>query len=97
METLVVVGISLVLVSCLTLMSRPPASNDWRIGQVERKVDTLLTQLNVRYEDPTLTPIRELLSSGQKVEAVKVFRQLHPSVSLKEAIAVVDEIADQMS
>lgn len=86
----------LIVVIFLTLFSRPQHSNDWRITRIERKVDLILQQLEVEYEDNTLDSVRNLLIRDRKIQAIQVFRKLNPSAGLKEATDAVEAIKREL-
>jgi uncharacterized protein HemX len=90
------IGVVLILIILLTNITRPQSRNDWRISQIERKLDLILQQLNLDNTDPSLEAIRNQLSRNKKVEAVKMFREMNPGISLKDATNSVDAIDREM-
>jgi ribosomal protein L7/L12 len=71
-----------------------------RIAQLERKVEFLLSALRLDYQepagDPWLAQIGELLRRGQKIEAIKLYREWH-NVGLAEAKTAVDQIERRLT
>jgi ribosomal protein L7/L12 len=68
------------------------------IKRLERKVDFLLGETNLVYDDFgddddlfDLDDVRAALASGNKIEAIKLYR-LQTGVGLKEAKDAVDEM-----
>jgi uncharacterized protein HemX len=90
------IGFLLIFVMLLIILSRPQPRNDWRISQIERKLDLILQQLNLDNTDPSLEAIRNQLSRNKRVEAVKMFREINPGISLKDATSSVDIIDREM-
>ncbi|WP_326688910.1 MULTISPECIES: ribosomal protein L7/L12 [unclassified Streptomyces] len=64
---------------------------DRRLARVERKVDLILEHLGVQEHDPWLAEVAELARSGQKIQAIKRYREL-TGEGLKEAKNVVDRM-----
>ncbi|MBN1121893.1 MAG: ribosomal protein L7/L12 [Anaerolineae bacterium] len=68
------------------------------VKQLERKVDFILSEMNLVYDDFgdddlfDLDDVRAALLSGNKIEAIKLYR-LQTGVGLKEAKDAVDEMA----
>ena len=47
--------------------------------------------------DPLFDAVREWLSQGRKIDAIKELRRIHPArLGLKEAKEIVDQMADQL-
>ncbi len=68
------------------------------IKKLERKVDFLLSETNLVYDDFSddddlfdLDDVRAALNSGNKIEAIKLYR-LQTGVGLKEAKDAVDRM-----
>ncbi|WP_280235469.1 hypothetical protein [Nocardia cyriacigeorgica] len=63
-----------------------------RIGRIERKIDLIMHHLGI--EDPAstiaYTEIDALLARGKTIQAIKLYRDLHPEVGLAEAKAAVE-------
>ena len=71
-----------------------------QIDMLERKVDFILKQLKLeyddsRYDDAMLDSIRRLIADGNKIEAIKVYRE-QKGVGLVEAKDAVEEIERNM-
>ncbi|HBL14353.1 MAG TPA: hypothetical protein DD379_23790 [Cyanobacteria bacterium UBA11162] len=67
-----------------------------RQRRIERKLDLLLKHFSI--EDPGESAdddIVELALSGQKIEALKIYRILHPHEGLKDAKRAIDNIIRQ--
>jgi hypothetical protein len=86
----------IILVMLLTILSRLQPRNDWRIVQIERKLDMILQQLDIDRVDTSLEAVRSQLARDKRVEAIKIFREINPGVNLKDAISSVDAIAREM-
>jgi ribosomal protein L7/L12 len=80
----------------LTILNRPQSRNDWRISQIERKLDLIIQQLDVNITDTSLEAVRSQLARNKKVEALKIFREINPGISLKDAVSSVDVIEREM-
>ncbi|WP_024802442.1 hypothetical protein [Nocardia sp. BMG51109] len=74
---------------------------DRRLDRLERKLDAIMRHLQIP-DAPAPQPgtpvldgartaeIEDLLARGKKIQAIKVYRELNPAVSLKEAKAAVE-------
>ncbi|OGO76367.1 MAG: hypothetical protein A3K41_07635 [Chloroflexi bacterium RIFOXYD12_FULL_57_15] len=67
-----------------------------RVAELEDKIKFLYRRLNIEYMegDPTQAvnaKVRELLQRGNKIEAIKVYREVY-NVGLAEAKHVIDSI-----
>ena len=65
-----------------------------RVAELEDRLDFLFKRLEIEYSDnPTTTDARiiEFLKKGQKIEAIKVYREL-TNTSLAEAKQAVERI-----
>jgi ribosomal protein L7/L12 len=99
---MVIFGASVFLITFITftmlriILSRQQPRNDWRISQIERKLDIILQQLNIDINDTSLEEVRSRLARNKKVEALKIFRDLNPGISLKDAVSSVDAIDREM-
>ncbi len=70
-----------------------------RIGETNRKVDFIMTELNLDYaqtESLEFNEIKKLLKANRKIEAIKVYRE-HRKVSLSEAKDAVERIERGLS
>ncbi|MFF5175870.1 hypothetical protein ACFY3U_25050 [Micromonospora sp. NPDC000089] len=47
----------------------------WRLGEIERRLTLVMDQLGVVDEGPTLPGVREQLASGNKIKAIKAYRE----------------------
>ena len=70
-----------------------------RINELEDRLNFLYRQLNIEYADPNSDPIQsppiqEALRRGNKIEAIKIYRDL-TGVGLAEAKKVIDR-ADKL-
>ena len=66
-----------------------------RIIQLEDRVEFLYKHLNIKYlEDPNLANVKvvEMLEKGNKIEAIKIYREIY-NAGLAEAKNAVEEIA----
>ena len=65
-----------------------------RIAELEAKVDFLYKRLNVEYLENNQaidSRIIELVKQGNKIEAIKIYREMY-NVGLKEAKDAVDQL-----
>lgn len=63
-----------------------------RWARIERKLDALLTHLNIQMpEEDSLTDIRDLAATGRKIEAIKLYRE-RTGTGLSEAMRAIDEM-----
>ncbi len=73
---------------------------EMRIGELERKLNYFMQQLNLSYTpealDPALTEAAKWLRQGNKIEAVKVYRTM-TGRGLKEAKDAVDGLEKKLS
>jgi ribosomal protein L7/L12 len=96
MVILTAIGFLLTLIMLLTIIVRPQPRNDWRISQIDRKLDMILQQLDIDSTDNSLAAVRNQLARNKRVEAVKIFREINPGISLKDAVSSVDAIDREM-
>ncbi|WP_330252483.1 ribosomal protein L7/L12 [Nocardia sp. NBC_00565] len=63
-----------------------------KIDRLERKLDLILEHLGIPSPDASLDygEIDELLRQGKKIQAIKLYRELHTSAGLKEAKDAVE-------
>jgi ribosomal protein L7/L12 len=64
---------------------------DRRVARVERKVDLILNHLGIQEHDEWLAEVVTLARSGQKIQAIKRYREL-TGEGLKEAKEAVDRL-----
>ena len=69
--------------------SESSAPNDDRLRIIEKKLDMILQHLGLGYAEEELEEVRRLLQDGQKIEAIKLFREI-TGVGLKEAKDAVE-------
>ncbi len=68
-----------------------------KVAQLERKIDFILRHLDLEYQEPDepapayIGQIRSLLQRGNKIEAIKMYREA-TGVGLAEAKAAVEAI-----
>lgn len=65
-----------------------------KIGELNRKVDFILTELKIEYREPDsaeFNEIQKLLKANRKIEAIKIYRERR-NVSLEVAKRAIDEI-----
>jgi ribosomal protein L7/L12 len=67
-----------------------------RIAELEDKLQFLYRRLNIDYADPHASPavspqLQEALRRGNKIEAIKIYREL-TGVGLAEAKHAIDEL-----
>ncbi len=61
-----------------------------RLLLLERKINLILNHLGIK-DDATADVVRDLIMRGQKIEAIRLYRQ-QSGVSLKEAKEAVDQM-----
>jgi ribosomal protein L7/L12 len=89
---LIVIAISL----ALSLWSRSnDGDNETQILRVERKLDLLLKHFDIEEQGYSSDDIVNLALSGRKLEAMRVYRDLHPNAGLMEAKRVVEDLIRQ--
>ncbi len=69
-----------------------------RVSDLENRIQFIYKKLNIEYvEEPSLVnpKIAELLRMGNKIEAIKVYRETN-DVSLAEAKQAVEEMATRL-
>jgi ribosomal protein L7/L12 len=71
--------------------SADSGSMSYRLGVLERKIDLILDHLGIQHRDETAERIARLMSNGQKIEAIKLYREL-TGAGLKEAKDAVEAI-----
>jgi ribosomal protein L7/L12 len=71
-------------------------TNNRRLAEIERKVDLLLQQLETEDTDVNLESVESYLARGDKLQAIKVFRELNPGTSLQEAADVVTALEREL-
>lgn len=87
-------GIFLLLVSLLIVL-RPRgdggSNNGWQLSRLEKKVDLLLDHYGLKYQEDYLAECRRLVRDGQKIEAIRYYRQ-HTGAGLKDAKDAIDAL-----
>jgi ribosomal protein L7/L12 len=64
-----------------------------RLAQLEHKIDLILDHLGLEsVADDSLAEIKQMLSEGRKIDAVKSYRALYPGTSLRAAKEAVEAI-----
>jgi hypothetical protein len=66
-------------------------NNRQRLGRLERKVDLILTHLGLDPNQGVNLEVRELMKAGQKIQAIKLYRE-QTGVGLKEAKDYVESL-----
>lgn len=71
-----------------------------RVNELEERLKFLYERLNVDYADPNSDPIRspkiqEALQRGNKIEAIKIYREL-TGLGLAEAKQAVDHLESRL-
>jgi ribosomal protein L7/L12 len=64
----------------------------YRLAQLERKIDLILDHLGIEHHDDFEEQLVSLLAQGQKIQAIKVYREATGS-GLKDAKDAVEAIA----
>ena len=71
-------------------LSRGTATQEMRLVILERKINLILDHLGIK-DDVQAGSVQELILRGQKIHAIKLYRELN-GVGLKEAKEVVDQM-----
>ena len=76
----------LVLVFGLLMMTQylSPSTSGSKNSRLERKIDLILKHLGIDPDQGADETIRELLKAGQKIQAIKLYRE-QTGIGLKEA------------
>lgn len=63
-----------------------------KVDRLERKLDMIIKHLGIPSSNASLdySEIDELLRRGKKIQAIKRYRELHPSMGLKDAKDAVE-------
>ncbi len=85
------VGIGLLLYGAVHGIETKISRTDRRLARVERKVDLILQQMGIQEHDPWLAEVVTLARSGQKIQAIKRYREL-TGEGLKEAKEAVERL-----
>jgi ribosomal protein L7/L12 len=65
-----------------------------QLARIEKKLDLLLQNAEIEIPVPTVpVGVDELLMTGNKIGAIKRYRELNPGMGLKEAKDAVEEYA----
>lgn len=62
-----------------------------RLARVQRKFEMLLAQLNLQIEDNLLDRVREVLRTGGKIAAIRLYRE-ETGAGLAEAKEAVEKL-----
>jgi hypothetical protein len=62
-----------------------------RLARIERKLDAILTRLEIEMPDDGLQEVRDLAAAGEKISAIRLYREL-THVGLAEAKAAVEAL-----
>jgi hypothetical protein len=73
---------------------RPASEN--RLRQIEHGLDLILTHLGIDYVPPSKPEWQELADAGQKILAIKAYREKH-SMGLAEAKKVIEDYIEGKS
>ncbi|GHF70905.1 hypothetical protein GCM10010218_60300 [Streptomyces mashuensis] len=63
-----------------------------KVSRLERKIDLILDQLGLQEENPELARIADLARTGQKIKAIKAYREF-TGEGLAEAKNAVERLA----
>lgn len=66
------------------IQGRSGSAESLRLARLERKLDRILALLGLEVEPPE-DGLKEVLQGGQKIEAIRLYREQHP-VGLKDAV-----------
>lgn len=59
------------------------------LARIERKLDAIMTQLGIELHSHDMDDIRDLIASGQKIAAIKAYRE-RTGAGLAEAKDAID-------
>jgi ribosomal protein L7/L12 len=62
-----------------------------RLGRLERKLDAVLDHLGIKYEEKLSSRVRESLQKGDKIGAIKAYRE-ETGAGLAEAKEAVERL-----
>jgi ribosomal protein L7/L12 len=62
-----------------------------RLARIERKLDAIISQLEIRLSDDGLQEVLDLAAGGEKISAIKLYREL-TNAGLVEAKAAVEAL-----
>jgi hypothetical protein len=62
-----------------------------RLARIERKLDAIMSQLEIQLPDDGLEEVRDLAAAGEKISAIKLYRDL-TNAGLAEAKAAVEAL-----
>ena len=66
-----------------------------QLAQLERKVDLILEHLDLEYIAPdALIEVKHLLDEGRKIDAIKLYREHYPGMSLQQAKDAVEAMQE---
>lgn len=85
------VCLATLIVSLLSLMRRSPVVRD--DSRLERKLDLILNHLQIGMNEGVNDRIRELMKSGDKLGAIKLYRE-RTGAGLKEAKDYVEQLSE---
>ena len=62
-----------------------------QLARIERKLDAIISRLEIQLPDDRLQEVRDLAAAGEKISAIKLYREL-TSAGLAEAKAAVEAL-----
>lgn len=71
-------------------------SNAYQLKRLEKKLDLILQNLGIEFKEPPVDGVTELLIAGNKIGAIKKYREQHPEFGLKEAKDAVEMMAKDL-
>ena len=83
--------VALFLVVLGTSWTAAAGNNGRRLARLERKVDLILSHLGLDPNQGVNLEIRELMKAGQKIQAIKLYRQ-QTGAGLKQAKDYVESL-----
>lgn len=82
--------------SIIMFFDNTSSGTDWRIRQLEKKIDLILQHLGIEYEEDTFEArLKYLISLNQKIAAIKELRQ-KTGMGLREAKDAIETIEKEM-
>ena len=76
--------VAVLILLVLSMVGRSGAGEPARLGAIDRKLNLVLANLGIDPSEGLDGQIREIMRTGQKIEAIKLYRS-QTGVGLKEA------------
>ncbi|MBD3887275.1 hypothetical protein IFO70_37470 [Phormidium tenue FACHB-886] len=91
---LLIIVIAYLPLVVLSLRSNPDKKILNQIARIERKLNLLIEhfKLQEQLQGQVSQEVRRLVEAGQKIQAIKLYREQNPGVGLREARGVVEAL-----